>query len=93
MQSSAATVEFQLDTKMRKKMCDYFKNTEHFAWKWDITVQIPTRIPEKIVVALFSGILVNSGILVVAGRLQNNGKCVILLTQGIKVAKDPLTAF
>ena len=32
-------------------------------------VQIPTRIPEKIVVALFSGILVNSGILVVAGRL------------------------
>ena len=31
------------------------------------TVQIPTRIPEKIVVALFSGILVNSGILVVAG--------------------------
>ena len=27
-------------------------------------VQIPTRIPEKIVVALFSGILVNSGILV-----------------------------
>ena len=36
-----------------------------------IQVQIPTRIPEKIVVALFSGILVNSGILVVvAGRLQ-----------------------
>ena len=27
-------------------------------------LQIPTRIPEKIVVALFSGILVNSGILV-----------------------------
>ena len=27
-------------------------------------IQIPTRIPEKIVVALFSGILVNSGILV-----------------------------
>ena len=32
-------------------------------------VQIPTRIPEKIVVALFSGILVISGILVVAGIL------------------------
>ena len=30
-------------------------------------IQIPTRIPEKIVVALFSGILVISGILVVAG--------------------------
>ena len=30
-------------------------------------IQIPTRKPEKIVVALFSGILVNSGILVVAG--------------------------
>ena len=29
-------------------------------------IQIPTRITEKIVVALFSGILVNSGILVVA---------------------------
>ena len=29
-------------------------------------IQIPTRIPEKIVVALFSGILVNSGILVIA---------------------------
>ena len=27
-------------------------------------VQIPTRIPEKIVVSLFSGILVNSAILV-----------------------------
>ena len=33
----------------------------------DGLVQIPTRIPEKIVVALFSGILVISGILVVAG--------------------------
>ena len=34
-------------------------------------VQIPTRIPEKIVVAPFSGVLVNSGILVVAaGRLH-----------------------
>ena len=33
-------------------------------------VQIPTRIPEKIVVALFSGIVVNSGILVEAGRLH-----------------------
>ena len=30
-------------------------------------IQIPTRIPEKIVVALFSGILVISGTLVVAG--------------------------
>ena len=30
-------------------------------------VQIPTRIPEKFVVALFSGVLVNSGIVVVAG--------------------------
>ena len=29
------------------------------------TLQIPTRIPEKIVVALFSGILVISGIPVV----------------------------
>ena len=36
----------------------------------DFPVQIPTRIPEKIVVALFSGILVNSGILVVAERVQ-----------------------
>ena len=33
-------------------------------------IQIPTRIPEKIVVALFSGILVNSGIQVEAGRLH-----------------------
>ena len=31
-------------------------------------IQIPTRTPEKIVVALFSGILVNSGIQVKAGR-------------------------
>ena len=35
-----------------------------------ITVQIPTRIPEKVVVALFSGVLVNSGIQVVADRLK-----------------------
>ena len=34
-----------------------------------VEIQIPTRIPEKIVVALFYVILVNSGILVVAGRL------------------------
>ena len=33
-------------------------------------VQIPTRIPEKIVVAIFSGILVNSGIVVVAGTFS-----------------------
>ena len=41
-----------------KLMYNYVPNpyTEH--------VQIPTRIPEKIVVALFSGILVNCGILV-----------------------------
>ena len=39
-----------------------------------IVVQIPTRIPEKIVVGPFSGILVNSGILVVAGRLQSTSK-------------------
>ena len=31
-------------------------------------IQIPTRVPEKIVVAIFSGILVNSGIQVEAGR-------------------------
>ena len=36
-----------------------------------LTIQIPTRIPEKIVVALFSGILVNSGIRVEAGRLSS----------------------
>ena len=30
-------------------------------------VQIPTRIPEKIVVTLFSSIVVNSGIIVEAG--------------------------
>ena len=41
-------------------------------------VQIPTRTPEKIVVALFSGILVNSGIQVEAGRQIN----VKLLTKG-----------
>ena len=35
-------------------------------------VQIPTRIPEKIVVALFSVIVVNSGIVVVAGRLHTS---------------------
>ena len=34
-------------------------------------IQIPTRIPEKIVVALFSGFLVNSGIRVEAGRLRS----------------------
>ena len=34
----------------------------------EIDVQIPTRIPEKTVVALFSGIIVNSGIEVEAGR-------------------------
>ena len=28
-----------------------------------VAIQIPTRIPEKIVVGLFSGLLVNSGIL------------------------------
>ena len=33
-------------------------------------MQIPTRIPEKIVIALFSGILVNSGIPVVARILE-----------------------
>ena len=32
--------------------------------------QVPTRIPEKIVIALFSGILVNSGIPVVARILE-----------------------
>ena len=32
-------------------------------------IHIPTRIPEKIVVGLFSGILVNSGIPVEADRL------------------------
>ena len=35
-------------------------------------IQIPTRIPEKVVVALFSGILVISGIVVVAGRQLTN---------------------
>ena len=35
-------------------------------------IQIPTRIPEKIIVALFSGILVISGIVVVAGRQLTN---------------------
>ena len=34
-----------------------------------LALQIPTRIPEKIVVALFSGIVVNSGILVVTGSI------------------------
>ena len=33
-----------------------------------LPIQSPTRIPEKIVVALFSGVLVNSGIQVEAGR-------------------------
>ena len=37
-------------------------------------IQIPTRIPEKIVVALFAGIVVNSGILVEAGRLHTTTK-------------------
>ena len=35
-------------------------------------IQIPTPIPEKIVVALFSGFLVNSGMPVVAGRLHSS---------------------
>ena len=35
-------------------------------------IQIPTRVPEKIVVAIFSGILVNSGIPVVVDRLNSN---------------------
>ena len=35
-------------------------------------IQSPTRIPEIIVVGLFSGILVNSGIVVEAGRLHNS---------------------
>ena len=35
-------------------------------------LQIPTRIPEKNVVALFSGIVVNSGIVVEAGRLHTS---------------------
>ena len=39
---------------------------------WNPRVQIPTRIPEKVVVALFSGILVISGIVVVAGRQLTN---------------------
>ena len=38
--------------------------------KFSQGVQTPTRTPEKIVVGLFSGILVNSGILVEAGRLH-----------------------
>ena len=38
-------------------------------------VQIPTRIPEKIVVALFSGILVNSGILVLADTSGIHNRC------------------
>ena len=38
------------------------------AFNYSKGVQIPTRIPEKIVVALFSGIVVNSGIQVEAGR-------------------------
>ena len=36
------------------------------------SLQIPIRIPEKVVVARFSGILVISGIVVVAGRLLTN---------------------
>ena len=40
--------------------------------KAQLRIQILTRIPGKIVVALFSGILVNSGILVVAGIILSN---------------------
>ena len=40
-------------------------------WR-EIDIQSPTRIPEKIVVGLFSGILVNSGIIVEADRLHSS---------------------
>ena len=43
--------------------------------KASLEIQIPTRIPEKIVVALFSGILVNSGILVVADTSGIHTRC------------------
>ena len=38
------------------------------------SIQIPTRIPEKIVVALFSGILVNYGIVVVTACYRQVSK-------------------
>ena len=50
-----------------KQVLKETKALKQYRFKQDI--QIPTRIPEKIVVALFSGILVNSGILVVAGTV------------------------
>ena len=51
----------------------YSTNVDYFVQKLscqypNLAIQTPTRIPEKIVVALFSGILVNSGIQVEAGR-------------------------
>ena len=50
---------------MLEKKCWPKKRNLYFR---PFSVQIPTRIPEKIVVALFSGIVVNSGIQVEAGR-------------------------
>ena len=50
----------------------YLKTTQAMLWYSSkskiqkMAIQIPTRIPEKIVVAMNSGVLVNSGILVVA---------------------------
>ena len=53
---------------MLKPFVLHFKAEFH---RKNIQVQIPTRIPEKIVVALLSGILVNSGIQVEAGSLHH----------------------
>ena len=59
-------------TEPLKKKHSCVKNIFSFSMGIRKAIQIPTRIPEKIVVALFSGILVNSGILVVAGILVSS---------------------
>ena len=84
--ATGANVIFSLiETLLNSKLFGLFGLTrlfsniyklDSFLWQQSAnTVQIPTRIPEKIVVALFSGILVNSGIQVDASTDtdQNTG--------------------
>ena len=55
--------------KRLKMLISTFTNAEQI-----LEIQIPTRIPEKVVVALFSGILVISGIVVVVPKAFGSEK-------------------
>ena len=57
----------------KKNLSNFKKKTKNTGGK--VKLQIPTQKTEKIVVALFSGILVNSGIQVKPGSRLHHSKC------------------